>query len=153
MARAKVRSRSVSGGNLPRSQRCRTAYDPVASAAPAVTTGSAAMISTKPSSARSAASRRCSCQPRRTRAGRAGADSAGPAWIGLAWMVVVMGQPFRPLVLMPSTSIRWKARKNRKTGSSDSTDMANIGPTALVPVESRNARSPMGTVNFVRSFR
>ena len=47
---------------------------------------------------------------------------------------------------MPSTSMRWKARKNRNTGSSDSTDMANIGPTALCPVESMNWRSATGTV-------
>lgn len=56
------------------------------------------------------------------------------------------GHPFSPLVLMPSTSIRWKARKNRNTGSSDSTDMANIGPTALWLVESMNSVSATGTV-------
>ena len=47
---------------------------------------------------------------------------------------------------MPSISRRWKARKNRKIGSSDWADMANIGPISDWPVESRNSRSATGTV-------
>src|SRR4051812_36937242 len=52
---------------------------------------------------------------------------------------------------MPSTSIRWKARKNRNTGTRESTDIANIGPTETWPEESMKERSATGTVFFVVS--
>jgi hypothetical protein len=54
--------------------------------------------------------------------------------------------PLIPLVLMPSTMSRWNTRKNRNTGTSESTDIANMGPTAFCPLESRNSRNPIGTV-------
>ena len=124
-------------GMLPSSQKSCTAALAVPIAAPAVTTGSAAMVVTIPSRARPLALRSVSCQLVRA---RAGADAS-------------IAYPFRPVVLMPSTSSRWKATKKRKTGSSESTAMANIGPMEVCPPESMNSRSPMGTVYFFRSFR
>ena len=40
----------------------------------------------------------------------------------------------RPVVAMPSISRRWKNRKNTKTGSRVSTDMANSAPQSDLPV-------------------
>ena len=49
---------------------------------------------------------------------------------------------FMPVVAMPSISRRWKNRKNRKTGTSVSDDMANSPPQSLSPVESAKVRRP-----------
>ena len=56
------------------------------------------------------------------------------------------GHRFMPECATPSMIRRWKKRKNRKIGSTASTDIANIWPQADCPVESMKARSASGRV-------
>jgi len=65
----------------------------------------------------------------------------------------LLAQPLSPVVEIPSSSSRWKARKNPKVGTRASTDMANSCPGCCTPVVSRKARSATGTVNESIPFR
>src|SRR5256885_13763220 len=51
-----------------------------------------------------------------------------------------------PVVAMPLTRNRWPIRKARNTGSSETIDMANIGPQVLLVVASTKDRRATGTV-------
>ncbi len=61
-------------------------------------------------------------------------------------------QPLKPVVEMPSTSRRWKARKKPMIGSRDSRDIASVWPHELRLVASMNARRATGTVYVLTLF-
>ena len=51
-----------------------------------------------------------------------------------------------PVVAMPLIRNRWPNRKARKTGTRETTDIANIAPQELLEVESTKPRNATGTV-------
>jgi hypothetical protein len=58
-----------------------------------------------------------------------------------------------PVVVIPCTKYFCNEKKRIKQGTSERTDMANIGPHDDMPEESKNSLSPMGTVYFGGEFR
>ena len=83
--------------------------------------------------------------PGRRSACRRTGSSVGPKTSpGSRVRVTHPAHPLSPEVAMPSTRNRWKARKNSKIGSSEITDIANIGPNADWLEASTNERSASG---------
>ena len=58
-----------------------------------------------------------------------------------------------PVVAMPLMRNRWPKRNTRKTGRSDTMDIANSDPQLVADCESTKARSATGTVNMSGSVR
>ena len=58
-----------------------------------------------------------------------------------------------PVVAMPLMRNRWPKRNTRKTGSSDTMDIANSDPQLVADCESTKARRATGTVNISGSVR
>src|SRR5699024_11073274 len=61
--------------------------------------------------------------------------------------------PFKPLVLIPSTTYRWKMKKTINTGINDTTDMANMAPQFETDSLLKNMFKAMETVYFEGLFK
>lgn len=61
--------------------------------------------------------------------------------------------PLIPVVAIPFTKYFWSEKNRVNAGTSERTDMANMGPHSDMPEESKNSLRPMGTVYLVGLVR